>query len=231
MDLGFISDDILLYSFRKCNHSSRFNLFHLLAQDIVQRIHEEHPRSYLWCNCMPSYWAETWRFGPKLRVSWAERRKYKWTKPKPSERMRTVKLQHFSHPLLLSGEIFWLKSNWVHLWWLDRTLYSKICLIGLRTGNNRCLTDEWDSHFNVILSFSYSATQVAQVVKNLLANAGTQVQSLGQEDPQEKEMATHSNIFAWEIPWAEEHGRPQTLSGVTKEADMTEQLNNNVYSN
>ena len=77
----------------------------------------------------------------------------------------------------------------------------------------------------------YSATQVAQVVKNLPANARTQVQSLGQEDPQEKEMATHSNIFAWEIPWAEEHGRPQTLSGVTKEADMTEQLNNNVYSN
>ena len=72
---------------------------------------------------------------------------------------------------------------------------------------------------------------MAQVVKNLPANAGTQVQSLGQEDPQEREMATHSSIFAWEIPWAEEHGRPQTLFGVTKEADMTEQLNNSVYSN
>ena len=81
--------------------------------------------------------------------------KYKRTKSNPSERMRTVKLQHFSHSLLLSGEIFWLKSNWAHLWWLDRTLYNKICLIGLRTGNNRCLTDEWDSHFNVILSFSF----------------------------------------------------------------------------
>ena len=32
----------------------------------------------------------------------------------------------------------------------------------------------------------------------------TQVRSLGQEDPLEKEMATHSNIFAWEIPWTEE---------------------------
>ena len=82
-----------------------------------------------------------------------------------------------------------------------------------------------------IHTYIYRATQVAQVVKNLPANAGTQVQSLGQEDPQEREMATHSNIFAWEIPWAEEHGRPQTLFGVTKEADMTEQLNNNVYSN
>ena len=48
------------------------------------------------------------------------------------------------------------------------------------------------------------------VVKNPLANAGdtgeTQVWSLGQEDPLEKEMATHSNILAWEIPWAEEPG-------------------------
>ena len=33
-----------------------------------------------------------------------------------------------------------------------------------------------------------------------------QVQSLGQEDPLEKEMATHSSIFAWEIPWAEDPG-------------------------
>ena len=47
------------------------------------------------------------------------------------------------------------------------------------------------------------------------------VQPLGQEDPQEKEIATYSNISAWEIPWAEEHGRLQTLLGVTKEADMT----------
>ena len=35
----------------------------------------------------------------------------------------------------------------------------------------------------------------------------TQVQSLGQEDPLEEEMATHSSILAWEIPWTEEPGR------------------------
>ena len=142
--------------------------------------------------------------------------------------MRTVKLQHFSHSLLLSGEIFWLKSNWARLWWLDRTLYNKICLIGLRTGNNGCLTDEWDSHFNVILSFSFRngvcrnriykwVPQVAPVVKICLPMREMWVQPLGQEDPQEKEIATYSNIFAWEIPWAEEHGRLQTLFGVTKE--------------
>ena len=38
----------------------------------------------------------------------------------------------------------------------------------------------------------------------------TWVQSLGQEDPLEKEMATHSNILAWEIPWTEEPGELQS---------------------
>ena len=39
----------------------------------------------------------------------------------------------------------------------------------------------------------------------------TWVQSLGQEDPLEKEMATHSSILAWEIPWTEEPGRLQSM--------------------
>ena len=39
----------------------------------------------------------------------------------------------------------------------------------------------------------------------------TQVQSLGQEDPLEKEMTTRSNVLAWEIPWTEEPGRPQSM--------------------
>ena len=53
------------------------------------------------------------------------------------------------------------------------------------------------------------ASSVAQQVKNLLAMQETQemqIRSLGQEDPQEKEVATHSNIFAWESPWTEEPG-------------------------
>ena len=44
------------------------------------------------------------------------------------------------------------------------------------------------------------------VVKNLPVMLEMQVQSLGQEDPLEEEMATHSSIFAWEIPWTEEPG-------------------------
>ena len=45
---------------------------------------------------------------------------------------------------------------------------------------------------------------MAQTVKNLPAMWETQVRSLGQEDPLETEMATHSSILAWEIPWTEE---------------------------
>ena len=47
---------------------------------------------------------------------------------------------------------------------------------------------------------------VAQMVKRLPTVRETQVQSLGREDPLEKEMATHSSILAWKIPWMEEPG-------------------------
>jgi len=44
------------------------------------------------------------------------------------------------------------------------------------------------------------------MVKNLPAVRETQIQSLGQEDPLKKEMAAHSSILAWRIPWTEEPG-------------------------
>ena len=53
-----------------------------------------------------------------------------------------------------------------------------------------------------------------------------QVGSLGPEDPLQKEMATHSSILAWRIPWAEEPGGLQS-SGWQKESDMTERQNQN----
>ena len=56
-----------------------------------------------------------------------------------------------------------------------------------------------------------TASLVAQTLANLPTMQETQVQFLGQEDPLEKEMATHSSILAWEIPWTEEHGRPQSM--------------------
>ena len=55
------------------------------------------------------------------------------------------------------------------------------------------------------------ASQVAQMVKNLPATQETSVQSLGQEDPLEKRMATHASSLAWRIPWTEEPGVLQSM--------------------
>ena len=57
---------------------------------------------------------------------------------------------------------------------------------------------------------------MAQTVKRLPTMWETRVQSLGWEDPLEKEMATHSSILAWKIPWTEEPGRLQSVHGVAK---------------
>ena len=55
------------------------------------------------------------------------------------------------------------------------------------------------------------ASLVTQTVKCLSAMLETWVRSLGQEDPLEKEMATHSSILAWKVPWTEEPGRLQFI--------------------
>ena len=52
---------------------------------------------------------------------------------------------------------------------------------------------------------------VGQSVKNLPAVPETQIQSLGWEDPLEKEMATHSSILAWKMSWTEEPGGLQSM--------------------
>ena len=63
---------------------------------------------------------------------------------------------------------------------------------------------------------------MAQTVKKLLAMQETQVQSLGQEDPLEKGMATHSSILAWRMPWTEEPGGLQSMELGHKESDTSE---------
>ena len=60
---------------------------------------------------------------------------------------------------------------------------------------------------------------MAQIGKNLPAMKETQVQSLGQEDPLEKGMATHSSILVWRIPWTEEPGRLQVTESQTRLSD------------
>ena len=62
----------------------------------------------------------------------------------------------------------------------------------------------------VVPSFNVTSL-VAQMVKHLPTMRETQVQSLGREDLLEKEMATHSSILAWKIPWTEEPGRLQSM--------------------
>ena len=52
---------------------------------------------------------------------------------------------------------------------------------------------------------------MAQRIKRLPTMRETWVQSLGQEDPMEKEMVTHSSTLAWKIPWMEERGRLQPM--------------------
>ena len=59
-------------------------------------------------------------------------------------------------------------------------------------------------------------------LKHLPTMWETWVRSLGREDPLEKEMATHSSILAWRIPWMEELGGLQSIG--RNESDMTEQL-------
>ena len=56
-----------------------------------------------------------------------------------------------------------------------------------------------------------TASLVAQMVRNLPAVQETWVRSLTWEDPLEKEMATHSSILAWRIPWTEEPGGLQSM--------------------
>ena len=74
----------------------------------------------------------------------------------------------------------------------------------------------------VVLIVDWSSL-AAQTVKHLPTMQETQVQSRGQEDLLEKEVATHSSILAWKIPLMEEPGRLYSLWGC-KESDMTERL-------
>ena len=83
----------------------------------------------------------------------------------------------------------------------------------------------WSVGFSGVLSLSIAnptdvlkvgspiswASLIAQLVKNLPAMQETQVGSLGQEDPLEERMATHSSILAWRIPWTEEPGGLQSI--------------------
>ena len=69
------------------------------------------------------------------------------------------------------------------------------------------------------VTYDRRASLVAQRVKQLSGMQETWVQSLGQEDSLEKEMATHSSTLAWKIPWTENPGRLKLMG--SQELDMT----------
>ena len=75
---------------------------------------------------------------------------------------------------------------------------------------------------NPIRVLDLTLQKVAQIIKNLSAMQKTWVQYLAQEEPLEKEMATHFSIPAWRIPWTKESDRLQSMGH--KELDTTEQL-------
>ena len=76
----------------------------------------------------------------------------------------------------------------------------------------KCLIFLISQRMKCELCFEYNrASLVAQLVKNLPAVQEAQGSSLGQEDPLEKRMVTHSSILAWRIPWIEEPGGRQSM--------------------
>ena len=77
---------------------------------------------------------------------------------------------------------------------------------------------ETEDFYNYLF-FVTRASLTAQLVKNLPVMQETQFQFLGQEDPLEKEMATHCSILAWRIPWTEDPRRLQ--STWSQELDTT----------
>ena len=79
----------------------------------------------------------------------------------------------------------------------------------------------WQEH--KLVQALQTASLVAQTVKRLPEMRETRVRSLGQEDPLEKEMAIHSSILAWRIPWTEKPGCMLQSMGCTQ-SDTTERL-------
>ena len=107
-------------------------------------------------------------------------------------------------------ESHWSLSLWLILETAHKTAFAKIL--------NKHLLEKYI--WMLLLTFwilltSFRDSLVAQMVKNLPAMQETWGQSLGQEDPLEKGLATHSSIPAWKIPWTEESGGLQTQQRAT----------------
>ena len=114
-----------------------------------------------------------------------------------------VDIQFSQHHLLKRLSLFHgrVSASWILL----RSLFSSLLL---HPYNISRLSEATGVKSLLLANKRYTDTNlIAQLVKNLPAMQETWVRSLGGEDPLEKEMATHSSILAWRIPWTEEPGR------------------------
>ena len=84
-------------------------------------------------------------------------------------------------------------------------------------------------HIKICEKHVCRASLVAQSVKHLPTMRETQVRSLGQEDPLEKEMATHSSTLAWKIPWTKEPGRLQSMGSQRVGHDWVTSLTHSIF--
>ena len=137
--------------------------------------------------------------------------------------MRWPKYWSFSFSIIPSKEIPGLIS--FRMDWLDLLVVQGTVKSLLQHHSSKASVIQRSAFFMVQLSLPYMTTGktialaiwillVAQTVKSLPAMQETRVQSLGQEDLLEKEMATHSSILAWKIPWTEEPGGLQSMGSL-----------------
>ena len=89
------------------------------------------------------------------------------------------------------------------------------------TFHNRNSHLSWKDRLDELNYVLYYHSLVAQRLKCLPAMQETQVQSLGWEDPLEKEMAAHSGILAWKIPWAQEPARLQSTGSQKSQTQLS----------
>ena len=110
------------------------------------------------------------------------------------------------NPYVSGLQRFWHQTS---VLWKSIFLWTRLGVDSFRIIN--CIM--FIRHFiSIIITSSPPQTSlVAQMVKCLPRMRKMQVRSLGQEDPLEKEMATHSSTLAWKIPWTEEPGRQQSM--------------------
>ena len=111
--------------------------------------------------------------------------------------------------LSLSSSI-WLSSTNIPRHALSENICSKLILLTLQSPWAILYHETFGTEQITTTSLS-SGSLVVQMVKNLPAMQETCVRSLGQQDPLEEEMVTHSSIFTWRIPWTQELGRLQSM--------------------